>query len=146
MINAYAISYFQCPSSYLINLWFSDTMLNELQNIVFPGSTFWFQEEICAILLLTRACAGYRLKWQAWQLLTCLSSSHLHIFCQCNAWLQVLSNWRQRLLQASRQNIYKIGRNHKSGMSCFEVAGLSSHSMIWTFLVHNLFGLFLQVI
>ena len=57
-----------------------------------------------------------------------------------NAWLQVLSNWRQRLLQASRQNIYKIGRNHKSGMSCFEVAGLSSHSMIWTFLVHNLFG------
>ena len=93
----------------------------------------WFQEEIFAILLLTRTCAGYGLKWQAGQLLTCLSSGHLHIFCQCNAWLQVLSNWRQRLLQASRQNIYKIGPYHKSGMSGSQVAGLSSHSMIWTF-------------
>ena len=33
-----------------------------------------------------------------------------------NVWHQVLSNWRQRLLQASRQNIYKIGPYHKSGM------------------------------
>ena len=57
-----------------------------------------------------------------------------------NVWHQVLSNWRQRLLQASRQNIYKIGPYHKSGMSGSQVAGLSSHSMIWTFLVHNLFG------
>ena len=57
-----------------------------------------------------------------------------------NVWHQVLSNWRQRLLQASRQNTEKIGPYHKSGMSGSQVAGLSSHSMIWTFLVHNLFG------
>ena len=52
-----------------------------------------------------------------------------------NVWHQVLSNWRQRLLQASRQNTEKIGPYHKSGMSGSQVAGLSSHSMIWTFLV-----------
>ena len=57
-----------------------------------------------------------------------------------NVWHQVLSNWRQRLLQASRQNTEKIGPYHKSGMSGSQVAGLSSHSMIWTFLVHILFG------
>ena len=33
MINVYAISNFQYSSSYLINLWFSDKMLNKLHNI-----------------------------------------------------------------------------------------------------------------
>ena len=96
---------FEYPSSYLINLWFSDTMLNKLQNIVFPGSTFWFQEEICAILLLVRTCSGYGLNWQARQLLTYLTVVFVN---KCRLWIIAAVSWDCVCVYSARLNYNKI--------------------------------------
>ena len=40
---------------------------------------------LCNPSILIRPGYGYRLKWQAQQFQTCLSSSHINIFCQCLA-------------------------------------------------------------
>ena len=109
LINVFAISYFQYKSSYLINLWFSDTMLNKLQNIVFPGSTFWFQEEICAILLLIRTCSAYGLNWQARQLLTYLT---VVLVNKWRLWIIAAVSWDCVCVHSARLNYNKtIGIN-----------------------------------
>ena len=96
---------FEYPSSYLINLWFSDTMLNKLQNIVFPGSTFWFQEEICAILLLVRTCSGYWLNWQARQLIIYLTVVFVN---KCRLWIIAAVSWDCVCVHSARLNYNKI--------------------------------------
>ena len=105
---------FEYPSSYLINLWFSDTMLNKLQNIVFPGSTFWFQEEICAILLLVRTCSGYGLNWQARQLLTYLTVVFVN---KCRLWIIAAVSWDCVCVYSARLNYNKIIAINSSPLS-----------------------------
>ena len=86
----------------------SDSLIQCIINFktyLFPGSIFWFQEEVCAILLLIRTCSGYWLNWQARQLIIYLTVVFVN---KCRLWIIAAVSWDCVCVHSARLNYNKI--------------------------------------